>query len=137
MVDEADLEVNVLDFLHKSFALERLATVDGVEYAVFHRRETESESRLRPSVIRLFLAVPRPLIVFDAAEDLLRLAPDGKTPGPRPPGVAHEAAADAPEFEEQGIGWIRIPVPNGIAYLPRDHTDRLATPTARAALGFG
>ena len=90
MLDVADLEVNLLDFVQKSFGFRRLVEVDGQEYAVFERTETESEAKFRPRLIRLYVVVPRSLIVHDFAADLLRIAPDGHTPGPRATGSAVE-----------------------------------------------
>ncbi|HYK92538.1 MAG TPA: hypothetical protein VEY07_00655 [Thermoplasmata archaeon] len=136
MVDPADLEVNVLEFLHKSFWFERLATVGDTEFAVFHRRETESESKLRPKLIRLFVVVPRAQVTLDVDEGLLRIAPDGTNAGPRHPGEAREAAADASEFSEQGIDWRREKVPLGFAYLPKDRTAGLRDPAHLAVLGL-
>ena len=136
MVDPADLEVHVLEFLHKSFGFERLTPVGDEEYVVFHRRETESESKLRPRVVRLFVVVPRGQVVYDGDEDLLRIAPDGVTAGPRTAGEARESAADATDFTEQGLAWHREKVPNGIAYVPKDRLGELrATPTL-SALGL-
>ncbi len=136
MLESADLEVNVLEFLHKSFSFERIAPIGPVEFAVFHRRETESESKLRPKVIRLFVVVPRAQLVYEAAEDLLRIAPDGVTPGARSAGSAREAAADATTFSEQGVEWRRESVPNGIAYFPRDRAGAARDPAALGALGL-
>ena len=73
MVDDADLELNVLEFASKSFSFERSVELDGQELALFHRTETESESRFRPKVIRLRLIVPKTWIIYDLAADLLRL----------------------------------------------------------------
>lgn len=137
MVEAADLEVNVLEFLHKSFSFERLATLDGEELAVFHRRETESESKLRPKILRLFVVIPRPNLVLDTDEGLLRITSDGVTPGPRGKGSAREAAADPTDFAEQGMEWHRTSVPLGIAYVPRARSADLSRPTALSVLGLG
>ncbi len=136
MVDLPELEVNVLEFLHKSFSFDRLATVDGQEYAVFHRRETETESKLRPKVIRLFVVAPREWVLYDATEDLLRIGPDGRTPGPRSKGEARAAAAEPTDFGEQGVDWHRETVPMGIAYLPRERAVRLKSASALGELGL-
>lgn len=136
MVTPAELEVNVLEFLHKSFSFERLAAVDGVEFAVFHRRETITESKLRPELVRLFVVAPSAQILYDELEDLLRIAPDGTTSGPRSKGTALESAAGPSEFAEQGVDWHREKVAKGIAYLPRSHLVRLRTPEALSALGL-
>ncbi|HZY91707.1 MAG TPA: hypothetical protein VFG07_02895 [Thermoplasmata archaeon] len=137
MVDAADLEVNVLEFLHKSFGFERLAEVGGTEYAVYHRRETESETKLRPKIVRLFVVIPRRQLVLDPTEELVRVSPDGVTPGPRKAGEARESAADSTEFSEQGLDWHREKVPNGVAYLPKTAGPLLREPGALGALGLG
>ena len=137
MIEPADLEVNVLEFLHKSFGFDSIATVDGEELVVFHRRETEDESKLRPRTIRLFVLVPRGQLVYDAVEDLVRIAPDGLTPGPRSAGEAREASADATDFTEQGVDWHRAAVPNGVAYVPQGRAGLLNRPEDVARLGLG
>lgn len=133
----AELETNVLEFQHKSFSFERVATLDGTELAVFSRRETETESKFRPKVIRLFVVVPIAQVVYDLAADLLLIAPDGATPGPRGVGVAAEAAAGTTEFNEQGLAWRRVAVPSGLAYSPAVLAPALERPVSLAALGLG
>jgi hypothetical protein len=120
VVDEADLESNVLEFVLKSFQFDRMETVGGVEYAVFHRTETESESKFRPKLVKLVVAVPRDWIVHDLASDLMLIAPDGAHPGHRGTGTAVEAAGEKSEFSEQGADWVRLPRPNGgWVYFPK------------------
>jgi hypothetical protein len=119
MLEVSDLEVNLLDFVQKSFAFARLVTLNGKEYAVFERTETESESKFRPRLVKLFVLVPRGLIVHDFASDVLVVAPDGETPGPKSTGSALETAAEKTNFEEQGVAWRRVTVPEvGLVYLP-------------------
>jgi hypothetical protein len=137
VIEPAELEVNVLEFLHKSFGFDSLATVDGDELAVFHRRETEDESKLRPRTIRLFVIVPRAQLVYVVDEDLVRIAPDGQTPGARSAGEAREASADATDFTEQGVDWHRARVPNGVAYVPRARAALLDRPEDVVRLGLG
>jgi len=137
MVDQATLEASILEFRHKSFGFDRTATVDGTEYAVFTRRETLSESRLRPDLVRLFVVVPLDRIVLDLTDDALRLAPDGALPGPRSTDPALESAADPSAFDEQGIPFTRAEVPAGIAYVPTDVAAAVLAPPAAEALGFG
>lgn len=137
MLDTATLEAAVLEFRHKSFSFERAATVDGVEYAVFARRETETESKLRPKVIRLVVVVPRDRLVYEEETGSLWISPDGVLPGPREGGSAQEAAAEAPEFREQGLEFRRRPVAGGVAYLPKVRSDKLGSGAAAAALGLG
>ncbi|HTT34636.1 MAG TPA: hypothetical protein VMH78_02040 [Thermoplasmata archaeon] len=136
MLETSDLEGNVLEFLHKSFGFERLAAVGGTEYAVFSRRETESESKLRPRIIRLFVVAPRAAIVHELSADLLLLAPDGIRPGPRTGAPAREADAEPTAFEEQGFAWRRVGAPAGIVYLPAEAAETLAAPAALIALGL-
>jgi hypothetical protein len=127
MVDDATLETNVLSFREKSFSYASTVEVEGVQYAIFYRTEVESESRFRPKVVHLKLAVPRDVILGDLASDTLVLAPDGKSAGPRRTGGAQEVDADESEFREQGIDFVRSKSPDGtIRYLPK---------AAAAALG--
>lgn len=136
MLDVATLEAAVLEFRHKSFSFVTLATVAEGEYAVFSRRETETESKLRPKVIQLFVAVPRQQLVFEEETGSLWISPDGVMPGPHPAGTAQEAAAESAEFREQGLLFRRVAVARGVAYLPADHVAALSTPAAAAALGL-
>jgi hypothetical protein len=136
MLDAAMLETGVLEFRHKSFSFARLATVGSTEFAVFARRETETESKLRPKVIRLFVAVPRARLLYESETESLWLSPDGVRPGPRDAGTAQEAAAEAAEFQEQGLAWKRLAVAAGIAYVPAEHAAALGDEEAQAALGF-
>jgi hypothetical protein len=125
MVDEADLETNVLEFVLKSFQYDRTDSVGGVDYAVFHRTETESESKFRPKLVKLVVAVPREWVVHDLASDLLLIASDGLHPGHRGSGSAVEAAAEKSEFPEQGVDWVRIPRPaGGWVYVPKSGRER-------------
>lgn len=134
VVDEADLETNVLEFVLKSFQFDRMETVGAVEYAIFHRTETESESQFRPKLVKLVLAVPRDWIVHDLASDLMLIAPDGVHPGHRGTGTAMEAAGEKAEFSEQGVDWVRRPRTNGgWVYFPkRDEVNW--TPSALGSL---
>jgi hypothetical protein len=121
VLDEADLETNVLEFVLKSFGFDRTTEVGGADYAVFHRTETESESKFRPKLVKLVVVVPREWIVHDLAADLLLVAPDGAHPGHRGSGTAVEAAAEKSEFTEQGATWVRVlRKPGEWVYLPKD-----------------
>lgn len=121
MLDGADLETNVFEFVHKSFQFDLFQTVADVEYAVFHRTETESESQFRPKLVRLVVVVPRGSLVHDLAADLVLVAPDGVHPGRRGSGSAVEAAAETSEFTEQGVAWVRLRRKEGEwVYLPKD-----------------
>ena len=128
MVDDATLETNVLSFREKSFSYRATVEAGGVPYAVFYRTEVESESRFRPKVVHLLLAVPREAILGDLASDTLVLAPDGRSAGPRRAGGAQEVDADETEFREQGIEFVRSQAPDGtIRYLPKSAPPELAT----------
>lgn len=127
MVDDAALETNVLSFREKSFSYDRTVERNGVAYAVFHRTEVESESRFRPKLVRLTVAVPREAILGDLASETLVLAPDGRNPGPRRTGGAREVDAEETEFREQGIEFRRLRRPDGrLVYLPRSAPPELA-----------
>ncbi len=137
MLEPSDLEVNILEFRHKSFSYDRLATVDGVEFVVFARTETESESRLRPRLIHLRVVVPHASVVFDTGADLLFLAPDGIRPGPREAGTAVESAAEGTEFREQGFDFRRVALaPDSFVYVPREQLDRALSAEGRRTLGL-
>ncbi|HUI38793.1 MAG TPA: hypothetical protein VLY85_04085 [Thermoplasmata archaeon] len=137
MVEDADLEANVLEFQGKSFSFERSADWDGTELAIFQRRETESESKFRPKLIVLRLVVPKGWIVLDLAADLLKLGREGR-PGPAHGGSALEAAAEASQFDEQGITWRRVALAEGgYLYAPSDWAPRLLGPEGRRRLGLG
>ncbi|HEV2166069.1 MAG TPA: hypothetical protein VGS23_03690 [Thermoplasmata archaeon] len=138
MVEESELEVNVLEFHHKSFSFERVVDWDGVDLALFHRTETESESQFRPRLLRLTLVVPRSWLSLDPAEGELRLAQEGRAGAPRAPGTATEAAAESSRFEEQGRAWRRHALgPGGFLYVPEPWADRLLSKSGLSRLGFG
>jgi len=132
----ADLEVNVLEFRHRSFQFERLVERADGPCAVFSRTETESERQLRPRLIHLALAVPQGWIVLDPESDLLRVGRDG-----RPPKVAdataEEIASEPSEFDEQGVRWRRAPVgPTSYVYAPVELAPSWLAPSGLAELGF-
>ncbi|HEV2428501.1 MAG TPA: hypothetical protein VGV64_01465, partial [Thermoplasmata archaeon] len=85
MLEDSELETNVLEFSEKSFSFARAFDFDGSELLRFHRTETESESRFRPRLIRLYLVLPRSWIVSDLASERLSIRPPGAS-GPRPAG---------------------------------------------------
>jgi hypothetical protein len=136
VLDLADLEVNLLEFHGKNFAFERVASVDAQEFAIFTRTETESESQLRPKLLRLWVVVPRAWVLFDSAADLLVFGRDGQTPGKRSAEAAIEAAAEQPAFSEQGIPWRRLPVAgHGFVYIPDELSARPLDSGGLAQLG--
>jgi len=135
VVELAELEINVLEFVHKSFSFARVAEWKGGELAVFTRTETENEAKFRPRIVHLVLAVPREWVIYDLAADLLVLGSDGHTPGPRPVGTAIESAAETHEFREQGIEFQRSAVGGLLLYLPKSLAAELLTPPGLVALG--
>lgn len=135
MLEVSELEVNLLEFRQKSFQFDRIADVAGEEFAVFGRTETETESRLRPKLVHLRLAVPRSWVAFDAELDLLRIAREGTPLPARIPGMAIESAAEPTEFREQGFDWVRVELDPGLfAYFPKEKGTAFATEVARSAL---
>jgi len=136
VVELAELEVNVLEFVHKNFSFARMVPWKDQELAVFQRTETENEAKFRPKIIHLVLVVPRTWVIYDLAADLLVLGTDGRTPGPRPVGTAVEAAAETHDFREQGIEFRRFSVDAVLLYVPKDLAAELTTPEGRAALGL-
>ncbi|MEM0128812.1 MAG: hypothetical protein QXG65_01410 [Thermoplasmata archaeon] len=131
MIDDSELEGNLLEFRQKSFQFVRSESVAGRDYAVFARTETESESRLRPQLVHLTVAVPREWLAYDAAIDLLRIAPGGSL-APRRPGLAVESAAEPSEFEEEGTAWVRLaPEDRAFVYLPRERARALGPEAVR------
>ncbi|MCI4331223.1 MAG: hypothetical protein L3K19_05180 [Thermoplasmata archaeon] len=135
--DDGELEVNLLEFLLKSFSFDRCASVGGTEYALFHRTETESEMQFRPRLVTLRVIVPRAWVVYDLAADLLFVARDGGTPGARATGQALEEAAEKSEFQEQGVRWRKTTLQRGsVVYAPTELSESLLAPGGRAELGL-
>jgi hypothetical protein len=138
VIDEGTLAVNLLGFRLKSFAFERTADVGGVPYALFHRTETESESKLRPRLLSLWLVVPQEWVAYDEASDSLRIAADGLPPGPPATGTALETAAESEQFTEQGVEWRRQALGAlELLYVPDARAGPLLSPAGRRALGLG
>ena len=134
MVELSELEINVLEFVHKNFSFARMANWKGRELAVFLRTETENEAKFRPQIVHLVLVVPSEWVIYDLAADLLVLGADGHTPGPRPVGTAVESAAETHEFREQGIEFHRFSVAGVLLYVPKELAVDLNTPAGHAAL---
>jgi hypothetical protein len=133
----ADLEVNVLEFRGRSFQFERLVDHAGTAYAVFVRTETESERQLRPRLVRLTLVAPLSWVRHDPLTDGLRVGQGTLLPMSGE-GSAVEVAAEASEFEEDGVRWERRPVSGrGFLYVPADRAAELLAPAGLAALGVG
>jgi hypothetical protein len=137
MAEESELVSNVLEFARRSFAFDRVVDWDGTPLAVFHRTETESESRFRPRILRLELVLPTAWIVYDPATELLRLGKDGRVLARGDAGTAMETAAEASEFEEGGIAFRRTELPGrGFLYAPTEWAERILRPDGRARLGL-
>jgi len=137
VLTDADLEVNVLEFRQRSFQYERRAELDGTEFAVFSRTETESESQFRPRLVRLAVVVPMAWVLVDEVGDVLALARDGVTVPVHKAEAVVEVGAERTEFEEQGIGWKRATAGSGtFVYAPTDLSAKLLTPLAYSALGL-
>ena len=137
MVDPVELETNVLEFLRKSFMFARSHELAGREVAIFQRTETETESKFRPKILRLFLVIPTDWVLYDLAGEMLVLGRDGRTPGPRAAGTAVEAGAEGAEFDEQGIRFHRRPVGSGWLYAPAELDVALEAPGTLGELGIG
>jgi hypothetical protein len=132
----SDLEINVLEFRQRSFQFERLASLEGMDYAVFSRTETESESQFRPKLVHLKLIVPQAWVVYDEPNDLLAVAKDGKTVPVRLTEPVVEVRAERTEFREQGVEWKRADGPSGaLVYVPAELAGRVLNPEGLAALG--
>ncbi len=134
----ADLEVNVLEFRGRQFQFDRIADVGGTSFAVFSRTETESESKFRPRLVRLFVVVPLEWARLDPATDDLRISRDalGLPMAPDTPVV--EVAAERPEFRDGGVDWRRVAAPGeSQVYLPAELREQILAPGALAALGIG
>jgi len=137
VIEDSDLEVNLLQFLQKSFSYDRTRAVHGQQFAIFLRTETESESKFRPKVIRLVVVVPRAWVHLDSGAEELVIGKDGGILPVRRTTPALEVAAEQSEFEEQGVRWKRSPLPNGgLVYVPVELAEDLLTPTSRNELGL-
>ena len=136
MIDDADLETSVLEFVRKSFSFDRSVDWDGVRLSVFHRTETESERKFRPRIVRLTVVVPTAWLARED-ESIVRVAPEGRI-APRPAGgEAVETAAEASRFDEDGVAWRRWPAGSGgFLYAPEAWADRLSGAGADRRLGL-
>jgi hypothetical protein len=76
--------------------------------------------------------------VYDETGDVLLIARDGAVPPVRLAEPVVEVGAEPAEFQEQGIGWVRVPGPSpgSVVYAPAELQDRLLTPDAFVALGL-
>jgi len=137
VLDVADLEMNVLEFRQRAFQFDRLAEIGGTSYAVFTRTETETESKFRPKLVHLRLAVPHAWVVLDPTSDLLVLSKDGASIPVRLTEPVVEVAAEPAEFGEQGIAFRRVRHGDSTqVYAPAEVAAALFTPEGLAALGL-
>ena len=129
MLDEDTLAANLLQFRKKSFGFLRLLHRGTGRYAVFHRTETESESKLRPRLLGLWVLCPVEWLRYDEPSDGLLLGADGIVPGPEDPGSALETSAESERFVEQGLPWVRRPWGSGrFVYVPESRVGEFAGP---------
>ncbi|MHB1435023.1 MAG: hypothetical protein ACYCPN_03785 [Thermoplasmata archaeon] len=136
-MDLADLELNLLEFRQKSFQFARLAKVDGTEFAIFSRTETESERQFRPRLVHLHLAIPREWIRLDSEGEMLRLEPAGTAGAAPSTRDAEEVGTERSEFTEAGEVWKRETGAGGFhLYVPARYAELLLTPEGHRALGF-
>jgi hypothetical protein len=137
VLDEGTLSMNLLDFRLKSFGYERTAEVNGRPFLLFHRTETESESKLRPQLVKLWVVLPAEWVKFDETLDSLVIRPEGRSRGPRSTGIALEVDAEAERFTEQGLPFRRRPLgKDGVLYVPEELSEPLASPAALTSLGL-
>jgi hypothetical protein len=135
MIEESDLAMNLLSFRNKNFSFERTAEIGGERFVVFHRTETESESKLRPQLVRMWVVTPQEWLIYVESEDALVLGMDGKTPGPAIAAEALEVAAEPGEFDERGIPWVRhARHPETLVYVPRSRREALLSDEGLRAL---
>lgn len=138
MLTEEELAESVLNFLKTSFAFERLLKLEGTEFAVFTRRETEAEAKLRPKVIRRWVVVPHTWVFFDKDADVLVLGKGGHKPSRL---IALQVEGErstlpADHFQEQGIEFMTHRFPGDLElYAPRPFATEW-TPLTYAALGL-
>ena len=140
MLEEEDLSSNVLNFLNASFGFDRVVPLGGTEFVLFTRRETESEAKLRPKLIRRWVLVPKDWVVLDRSQDILRVARDGRRAGPSPgtlPDISSEAVRPGPRFTERGIEFTTTHFPGDLEiYIPSPYTGTALDAEGRNALGL-
>jgi hypothetical protein len=137
VVEEVELETNVLEFTHKSFAYERSVEVEGTAIALFRRTETESERKFRPKLVHLTVAIPRDWIVADLMADKLVARAGAATPSPAAGGSAVESAAQPSRFAEGGTAWVRHALADGgLLFVPEEWAARLLDPAGLQRIGL-
>ena len=137
MVDDETLSMNVLQFAGKNFDYEATVSVEGAEYAIFARTETETEAKLRPELVRLRVVVPREWVHYEEAFDTLVLLSGAAAAGPERRRAAGTTMLEPEDFRDQGIEWHRITLPaRHSLYLPKAEATRLLSPAGRTALGI-
>jgi hypothetical protein len=136
VLDDQTLSLNVLQFAGKSFDYDSTISVDGTEYAIFGRTETETEAKLRPELVRMRVVVPREWVQYEEASDTLLLVSPGADTGPSRRRAAGATMLEPEEFRDQGIDWHRLTfAAKHSLYLPKGEETRLLSPQGRTALG--
>lgn len=139
MVDEEELASTVLSFYGASFGFERTLRVQGSELALFTRRETESEAKFRPKVVRRWVLVPREWLFFERRQEVLVLGKDGRKPSHAGlvPIQSSEGGRPPEEFQEQGIDFVTRKFPGDLeVYTVRSLVGKVLSGEGRAALGL-
>lgn len=139
MIDEEELDASVLSFYGASFGYERVVHIGKEEMVLFSRRETESEMKFRPKIVRRWVLIPRSWLFRDPDHDLLVLGKDGRKPvrggviaiqssdGTRPPS----------EFQEQGITFRTVKFPQDLEmYVVKSLETQSLSSASREALGI-
>lgn len=139
MIDEEDLESTVLTFCGASFGFERALSISGQDLALFTRRETESEAKFRPRIVRRWLLVPRGWLFLDRNREVLVLGKEGKRPSLS--GTVRiqdsEGARPPARFDEQGIPFVTEKFPGDLElYVVAALRDRILTEEGCASLGI-
>jgi hypothetical protein len=135
VVDDETLSRNVLQFAGKSFDYDSTVSVQGIEYAIFSRTETETEAKLRPELVRMRVVVPREWVHYEEAFDTLTLHTGAESAGPERRRAPGTTMLEPEEFRDQGIDWHRLSFPGRhTLYLPKTDEARLLSPEGRAAL---
>lgn len=139
MIEEEDLDSTVLTFCGASFGFDRALKIGGQDLALFTRRETESEAKFRPRIVRRWLLVPRAWLFVDRNREVLVLGKDGKKPSLT--GTISIQSSDGtrplPEFEEQGIPFTTEKFPDNLElYVVANLRERILTAEGCDALGI-
>jgi hypothetical protein len=139
VIEEEDLDSTVLTFYGASFGFERALRIGALDLALFTRRETESEAKFRPRIVRRWLLVPRAWLFLDKNREVLVLGKDGKRPASTGTiGIQNsEGTRPPPRFEEQGIPFRTEPVSKDLElYVVSSMRDAILSEEGCASLGI-